>query len=106
MYLYLYFSSSPVEILETPKINGNGSSSAEKIPQNKKSVENETKKEIKTNGELRNEKPIPREKLPDNLKENDNYVEVLAAEIFSPHKFFVQLSTKHSEFKSMMEALE
>ena len=60
-----------------------------------------------TNGTSpRNEKSIPREKLPDNLKENDNYVDVLAAEIFSPNKFYVQLKANHGELTNLMEALE
>ena len=55
---------------------------------------------------LKNEKSIPREKLPVNLNENENYVEVLAAEIFSPNKFYVQLKANHGELTSLMEALE
>ena len=60
-----------------------------------------------TNGASpRNEKSIPREKLPDKLEENEHYVEVLAAEIFSPSKFYVQLKANHDELASLMEALE
>ena len=93
-------SNLPIEVdaKKEEKINGIGSTEAIN-----------PKDEIihATNGTSpRNEKSIPREKLPDNLKENENYVEFLAAEIFSPNKFYVQLKANHEELTSLMEALE
>ena len=93
-------SNLPIEVdaKKEEKINGIGSTEA--INPKDKIIQD-------TNGTSpRNEKSIPREKLPDNLKENDNYVEVLAAEIFSPNKFYVQLKANHGELTSLMEALE
>ena len=92
-------SNLPIEVdaKKEEKINGIGSTEAI----NPKDTNDDT------NGTSpRNEKSIPREKLPDNLKENENYVEVLAAEIFSPKKFYVQLKANHGELTSLMEALE
>ena len=96
-------SNLPIEVdaKKEEKINGIGSTEAIN-PKDK--IIHDTNG---TNGTSpRNEKSIPREKLPDNLKENDNYVDVLAAEIFSPNKFYVQLKANHGELTSLMEALE
>ena len=93
-------SNLPIEVdaKKEEKINGIGSTEA--INPKDKIIHD-------TNGTSPwNENSIPREKLPDNLKENDNYVEVLAAEIFSPNKFYVQLKANHGELTSLMEALE
>ena len=93
-------SNLPIEVdaKKEEKINGIGSTEA--INPKDKIIHD-------TNGiSPWNENSIPREKLPDNLKENDNYVEVLAAEIFSPNKFYVQLKANHDELTSLMEALE
>ena len=93
-------SNLPIEVdaKKEEKINGIGSTEA--INPKDKIIQD-------TNGTSPwNEKSIPREKLPDNLKENDNYVDVLAAEIFSPNKFYVQLKANHGELTSLMEALE
>ena len=94
-------SNLPMEVDDKreEKINGIGSTEAIN-PKDKINHDS-------TNGTSpRNEKPIPREKLPDNLKENENYVEVLTAEVFSPSKFYVQLKANHVELTSLMEALE
>merc|ERR1719483_1426734 len=93
-------SNLPIEVdaKKEEKINGIGSTEAIN-----------PKDEIihDTNGTSpRNEKSIPREKLPVNLKENENYVEVLAAEVFSPNKFYVQLKANLGELTRLMEALD
>ena len=51
-------------------------------------------------------KPIPREKLPDDLEENKNFVEVIVGEVYSPYKFFVQLKAKSMDLAIMMDAME
>jgi hypothetical protein len=93
-------SNLPVEVDDKKEEKINGIGSTEAINPKDKIIRD-------TNGTSpRNEKPIPREKLPDNLKENENYVEVLTAEVFSPSKFYVQLKANHVELTSLMEALE
>ena len=93
-------STSPEEIDAKTEEKINGIGSTEAITPKDKIIHD-------TNGTSpRNEKSIPREKLPDNLKETENYVEVFAAEIFSPYKFYVQLKANHGELTSLMDALE
>ena len=96
-------SNLPIEVDANKEEKKNGIGSTEAINPKDKIIHDTNG----TNGTSpRNEKSIPREKLPDNLKENDNYVDVLAAEIFSPNKFYVQLKANHGELTSLMEALE
>ena len=93
-------SNLPIEVDDKREEKINGIGSTEAINPKDKIIHD-------TNGASpRNETPIPREKLPNNLKENENYVEVLTAEVFSPSKFYVQLKANHAELASLMEALE
>ena len=93
-------SNLPIEVDDKKEEKINGIGSTEAINSKDKIIHD-------SNGTSpRNEKSIPREKLPDNLKENENYVEVLTAEVFSPSKFYVQLKANHAELASLMEALE
>ena len=90
----------PIEVDDKKEEKINGIGSTEAINSKDKIIHD-------SNGTSpRNEKSIPREKLPDNLKESENYVEVLTAEVFSPSKFYVQLKANHVELTSLMEALE
>lgn len=69
----------------------------------KNNTENKTIANNKTIAEI---KPIPREKLPSDLEENKNFVEVIVGEVYSPYKFFVQLKAHYPELMALMDGMD